>query len=73
MIINVCSVIKGEKMKAIPVPPVCTANWNGSSWATYFAMNAVETEPQTINSSFGIWEKTGEVDEKGNALYSLKK
>lgn len=60
-------------MIAFKTPPVCTARWNAQDWARYEAMNGIETEPETIESTFGTWQKTGEKDEKGHALYSLKK
>ena len=57
---------------AVKAPPVCTAYWNESDWESYFAKNSIETEPETIESTFGIWHKTGEKDSKVMALYSLK-
>lgn len=59
-------------MIAFKAPPVCTAWWNDYDWARYIAKNGVETEPETIRNSFGLWVKTGEKDDKGDALYHLK-
>ena len=56
-----------------PAPPVCTAYWDGKSWAKYIGMHGVVCEPQTIPSGFGTWHKTGRTNEKGEALYSLTK
>ncbi len=58
-------------MIAFPSPPVCTTSWSEYSWSEYIRLHGVETEPEYINSSFGLWKKTGQTDNKGNALYSL--
>lgn len=60
-------------MRAFKTPPVCTARWNNEDWGRYIAKNSIETEPETIRSSFGLWRKTNKVNEKGHALYYLKR
>lgn len=57
----------------IPVPPVCTGNWDASAWRNYIRKNAVDLEPETIQNSFGIWQSTGKRDSNGELLYRLKK
>ena len=59
-------------MIVFPVPPVCTASWTDIDWVRYIEIHGVESEPDTIGSSFGLWYKTGELDINGNALYSLR-
>lgn len=51
-----------------PVPPVCHLWWTPRDWER--AAVHVE-EPDTINSSFGIWTWTGERDAAGQRLYRL--
>lgn len=60
-------------MIEFPVPPVYTGKWNESDWKRYEEMYGVETEPETITNSFGVWKKTDKKDVNGHALYSLFK
>ena len=60
-------------MIVYPTPPVCTASWNESDWAMYIKLHGIENEPKIITNSFGIWEKTGQIDINGEALYNLVK
>ncbi len=59
-------------MIAFPVPPVNTFYWTEESWARYIKEHGVETEPKIINSSFGIWDKTDQINEQGHAVYHLR-
>jgi len=56
---------------SLPPPPVCTVNWNETDWEKYKVMYGIETEPETITNSFGIWKKIDKVDGNGDALYNL--
>jgi len=54
-----------------PVPPVCTARWGQDDWARYFQMHGTDREPQTIKTSDGTWQKSGQTNAQGEALYRL--
>lgn len=60
-------------MIEFPVPPVYTGKWNEYDWKRYEEMYGVETEPEIITNSFGIWKKTDKKDVNGHALYNLFK
>lgn len=53
----------------VAVPPVCHARWTQADWAK---VTVVVEEPDVIEGSSGIWDWTGEYDDRDLKLYRLR-
>jgi len=60
-----------------PVPPVCTAAWSDEDWQRWITANGEtievnpqgSTEPPTMECCGEIWDRTTNLNSKGEALY----